>query len=91
MACLVVVDARSRATSRPVIVTKRAEILSTRGIERIGVFRGREYEVITRPARMLPQASRFRGLMTVGLFSLIGDRGVNRGCPMDTKNTSRRL
>lgn len=28
---------------------------------------------------MLPQASRLMGLMTAGLFSLIGESGENRG------------
>lgn len=40
---------------------------------------------------MLPQARRLMGLITAGLFSLIGDKGLNRGCPMDTKKTTRRL
>lgn len=34
---------------------------------------------------MLPHASREIGLMTWGLFSLIGERGRYRGCPMETK------
>lgn len=34
---------------------------------------------------MLPRARRFKGLITEGLFSLIGERGENRGWPMDTK------
>lgn len=48
-------------------------------------------EVISSPAIMLPQANRLIGLITAGLFSLIGDRGLNRGKPIETKNTTRRL
>lgn len=40
---------------------------------------------------MLPQASRLIGLITAGLFSLIGERGLNRGWPIVTKKTTRRL
>lgn len=43
------------------------------------------------PAIILPSASRFKGLITEGLFSLIGGRVIKRGCPMDTKYTTRRL
>ena len=89
--CLLVSDANSRAIIRPRMVTIRAASFSTGGIDITGVFRGRILEVIKRPAIMLPQASRLIGLITAGLFSLIGERELNRGCPMDTKNTTRRL
>lgn len=89
--CLVVRVASSRATRRPRMVTARAAILRRRGMDMTGVFRGRMLEVIIRPEIMLPQARRLMGLITVGLFSLIGERGLNRGCPIETKNTTRRL
>lgn len=72
-------------------MTARAVSLSTGGMDITGVFSGRMLEVISRPAITLPQASRLIGLITVGLFSLIGERGLNRGRPIDTKKTTRRL
>lgn len=89
--CLLVMLARSMATSRPVIVTRRAAILRVVGIVIIGVFIGRKFCVMMRPAMMLPQASRLIELITSGLFSLIGDSGRNRGVPIITKYTSRKL
>ena len=89
--CLLVRDASSSAVTRPTIVTIRAANFSRGGIDIIGVFKGVILEVISRPAIMLPQASRLIGLITAGLFSLMGERALNRGCPMDTKNTTRRL
>lgn len=40
--------------------------------------------MMTNPAMMLPQASRLIGLITRGLFSLIGERAKNRGVPIVT-------
>lgn len=91
MYCLLVKDASSRARASPKMVTKRAANFRRGGIDMMGVFRGVMFEVIKRPAIILPQASRFRGLMTEGEFSLIGDRGLKRGWPITTKNTRRRL
>ena len=91
MNCLLVREANSRARSKPRIVTVRAASFSRGGIDITGVFKGRMFEVISRPAMMLPQASRLIGLITAGLFSLIGERELNRGCPMETKKTTRRL
>ena len=91
MNCLLVKDASSRAISRPRIETIRAASFRRGGIDMIGVFRGVMFEVIKRPARMLPHASRLMGLITVGLFSLIGERVLKRGWPIDTKKTTRRL
>lgn len=48
-------------------------------------------DIMRSPAMMLPHASRLMGLITAGLFSLIGERELNRGCPIETKNTMRRL
>lgn len=50
----------------------------------IGVFIGVILEVITKPAMILPQANRLMGLITGPLFSLMGDKGLNRGYPMVT-------
>lgn len=88
---MLVRDASSRAKSRPRMVTVRAAILRRGGIVITWVFRGRMFEVISSPAIILPQASRLIGLITAGLFSLIGDRELNRGCPMDTKKITRML
>lgn len=72
-------DASSRARTRPRIVTIRAANLSMGGMVIIGVLRGVIFEIIRRPATMLPQARRLIGLITAGLFSLIGESGKNRG------------
>ena len=77
--CLAVSDASSRAINRPAMVTTRAASLRSGGIVMTGIFNGRMFEVIRRPAMMLPQASRLMGLMTAVLFSLIGERALNRG------------
>lgn len=89
--CLFVRDASSKARSRPRMVTVRAASLSIGGMDMTGVFRGRMLDVINRPAMMLPQARRLIGLITAGLFSLIGERELNRGWPIETKKTTRRL
>lgn len=89
--CLFVRVASSRASSKPMIVTRRAASFSKGGIDITGVFRGVMLEVMRRPAMILPHARRLIGLITAGLFSLMGDRGENRGWPIDTKNTTRRL
>lgn len=84
-------EASSRAISRPATDTSRAISFNGRGIDMTGVFRGTILEVISSPAIMLPQASRLMGLITAGWFSLIGGRTLNRGWPIDTKNTTRKL
>lgn len=89
--CLLVRDASSSANRRPRAVTVRAISFRLVGIVITGVLRGRMLEVISKPAMMLPQASRLIGLITAGLFSLIGDSELNRGWPMETKKTIRRL
>jgi len=89
--CLLVKEASSSAIRRPVTVTARAASLSRGGIDMTGVFRGRMLEVMMRPAMILPQASRLMGFRTAGLFSLIGERELNRGWPIETKKTTRRL
>lgn len=52
---------------------------------------GIKFDVMMRPATMLPQASRLIGFNSVGSFSLIGDKGKNRGCPIDAKKIIRKL
>lgn len=89
--CLVVREARSSARSRPRIETVSAPSFRRGGMDITGVFKGSILEVINRPAMMLPHTNRLIGLMTAELFSLIGDSGLNRGCPIDTKKTTRRL
>lgn len=89
--CLLVREASSKAIIRPRMVTIRAASFKRGGIDMTGVFSGVMLEVRRRPATMLPHANRLIGLITAGLFSLIGERALNRGCPMDTKNTTRRL
>lgn len=79
------------AIRRPRIVTNKADSLSTGGMVITGVFMGRRLEVRRSPATILPQARRLMGLMTAGLFSLMGERGRKRGCPIDTKKITRRL
>lgn len=77
--CLDVRDASSRARSSPRPETRRALNFRVRGIVMIGVLVGRTYEVIRNPAMMLPQASRFNGLITRGLFSSMGEIAGKRG------------
>ena len=89
--CLLVRDASSRARRRPAMVTMRAASFNRGGIDITGVLSGRMFEVIRRPATILPQASRLMGLITAGLFSLIGESELNRGWPIVTKKTTRRL
>lgn len=83
--CLLVNEASSRARRRPRIVTISAASLRRGGMVITGVFRGKIFEVIKRPAIMLPQASRLMGLITAGLFSLMGDSELKRGWPIETK------
>lgn len=89
--CLFVRLARSMAIINPRMVTIRALNFSVSGMVMTGVFLGVKFEVMIRPAMMLPHANRLMGLITRGLFSLIGVRGENRGCPIEAKKMIRRL
>lgn len=89
--CLLVREASSRARKSPRAVTISAASFKLVGMVITGVFKGRILEVIRRPATMLPQASRLMGLITAGLFSLMGERELKRGWPMETRKTIRRL
>lgn len=79
LTCLLVIDASSKAVSSPRIVTISALNFRAGCMVMIGVLSGRILDVIRRPATMLPQASRLMGLITAGLFSLIGERAAKRG------------
>lgn len=89
--CLLVNIASSMAISRPIIVTARAASFRRGGMDITGVLRGVIFEVISSPARILPHARRLSGLITAGLFSLIGESGLNRGWPIGTKKITRKL
>lgn len=89
--CLVVSEANSRAIKRPRIVIIRAASFSTGCIVITGVFKGTILEEIRKPPIMLPHARRLMGFISIGSFSLMGARGKNRGCPIGTKYTTRRL
>lgn len=64
---------------RPIMVTSNAAILAKKGIVITGVLIGVKLDVKMSPAMMLPQARRLIGLEIKGLFSLIGERGSERG------------
>lgn len=91
LSCLLVREASSKARRRPRTVTVKAANFNKGGMDITGVLSGRMFEVMRRPAMMLPQASRLIGLITAWLFSLIGESELNRGWPMETKKTTRRL
>jgi len=91
LTCLLVIDASSKAVSRPRIVTISALNFRVGCMVMMGVLSGIRLDVIRSPAMILPQASRLIGLITAGLFSLIGERAAKRGWPMETKKTTRRL
>lgn len=71
--------ARSIAIIRPAMVTRMAACFAISGIVIIGDLIGSMFDAITSPEIMLPQARRLIGFITVGLFSLIGERGLDRG------------
>lgn len=76
--------ASSKAMRRARAVTRSALSFNRGCIDITGVFRGIRLEVIMSPATILPQASRLIGLITVGSFSLIGEREGKRGWPIET-------
>jgi len=85
LTCLLVIEASSNAVNSPRMVTIRALNFREGCMVIIGVLRGVRLDVIIRPATMLPQARRLIGLMTAGLFSLIGESEAKRGWPIETK------
>lgn len=60
-------------------------------MDSIGGLGGRTAQVIRSPAKMVPHASRLRGLVIDLMFSLIGERAGNRGKFMFTKKIIRKL
>lgn len=72
----------SRDKRMPRIVTRMAAVFVMAGMVMGRVLVGRILDVMRRPAMMLPSASREIGLMTVGVFSLMGVTGGIRGCPV---------
>lgn len=83
--------ANSKAVNNPRTETARAASLSSVGMVKTGVLKRLMFSITKRPPKMLPHASRLRGLITAELFSLIGERGRNRGVPIVTKKITRRL
>jgi len=79
LTCLLVNDASSKAVSSPKTVTINALSLRAGCIVIMGVLSGIRLEVISKPAIMLPQARRLMGLITAGLFSLMGEKDEKRG------------
>lgn len=87
--CVIVESSRARAM--PSIVAVMAAVFVERGMVIGGVFVGIIYDVMSRPARMLPRARRVSGAVIVGLFSFIGGFGGVRGNPVWTSSVIRRL
>lgn len=81
----------SRAIKKPIIVTKIAVNLMVEGIVIMGDFAGTIFEVITRPAMMLPQANRLIAFRLGLEFSLMGGKTENRGVSIETKKITRKL
>lgn len=76
---LLVVEFSSIAMSSPEIVTIKAENLEIVGMVIGTIEVGGIFIVRMKPAKILPMARRMIGLIRLGWFSLMGDRGRNRG------------
>lgn len=81
----------SRANRIPRAVMVMAAVFMVVGIVVGGVFVGVVKDVMSRPARMLPRASRVMGFVIVGLFSFMGVIEGRRGNPVWTSRVMRRL
>lgn len=81
----------SRARMIPRVVTIMAAVFVTTGMVIGGVFMGRVRDEISKPAMMLPKASRMIGRMAEGVFSLMGVIVRVRVCPVWTRRVMRRL
>ena len=81
----------SKARIAPRIVAMIAAVFVSVGMVMGGVFVGIVYDVMNRPARMLPRARRMIGLMIVGLFSFMGVIVGVRVNPVWTIRVIRRL
>lgn len=75
----------SRATRSPVIVINRAVIFSCQGMVMVWVLIGGMLWEMIYPAKILPNARRLIGLISLGLFSLIDIIGGYRGFVIVTK------
>lgn len=81
----------SKARAMPSIVAMIAAVFVRVGMVIGGVFVGVMYDVMSRPARMLPRARRVSGFVIMGLFSFIGVFVGMRGNPVWTSSVIRRL
>lgn len=81
----------SRARIMPKIVMMIAVVFVSVGMVIGGVFVGGIYDVMSRPAMMLPRASRMRGLVRVWAFSSMGVVVGMRGYSVWTSRVMRRL
>lgn len=75
----------------PSIVAMIAAVFVVVGMVIGGVFIGVMYDVMNKPAKMLPKARRVSGFVIVGLFSFTGGFVGVRGNPVWTNNIIRRL
>lgn len=75
----------SRATVKPSRVTNMAVVFRYIGIVICGIVWGVMLFEIRNPAKMLPTKSRLIGLISVGLFSLMGVSDGKRGWPSRAK------
>lgn len=73
------------------MVMARAVSFRWQGMVICGMVVGGMLWEIKYPAKMLPIKRRLMELMRWGLFSLIGLRELNRGCPRSAKNMIRVL
>lgn len=81
----------SRARMIPRVVTMMAAVFVMAGMVIGGVFVGRVRDEISKPAMMLPKASRMIGRMAEDVFSLMGVIVGDRVWPVWTNRVMRRL
>ena len=77
-----VVFESSRAKMIPRVVTIMAAVFVIVGMVIGGVFMGRMRDEISKPAMILPKASRMSGRIAEGVFSLMGVIVGVRVCPV---------
>lgn len=87
--CVVFESSRARIIPRAVMMIAAVFVMS--GMVIGGVFVGRMRDEISRPAMMLPKASRMIGKIAEGVFSLIGEVAMVRLYPVWTNRVMRRL
>lgn len=86
-----VIFVSSRARIRPRVVAMMAAVFVNMGIVIGGVCVGVVYDVMSRPAMMLPKARRVIGLRVSGLFSFIGVTARVRVNSVCARRVIRRL